>query len=912
MDEIKRSAEPYSQRPEAFAASIDTHVSSGLRAEEAQKRVSIHGYNELAEAPRAPKWWRFVSQFFEVVVGLLFFAAIISVALGDWADAVAIAAIMLLNGILGFVQEERAESSLAALRKISSPHAKVVRHGSLMELPVRELVPGDLIQLEAGDQVPADARLIRAHSLEVQEATLTGESTSVAKHADVVLPASTPLAERSNMLYMSTAIAAGSASAVVSATGMQTELGRIAGMLQLQKHEPTPLQRRLAELGRILIVVCLVIVAVILVSQLARGEPLFEVVLLAVGLTVAAVPEGLPAVVTVALALGVQRMVRRNSLIRKLPSVETLGSVTVICSDKTGTLTRNEMTVQEIATPEKRFRLTGIGYRPEGNFQDASGATIDPTDQREVGLRRLLEAATWCNHARLNHAGPEDLWQIVGDPTEGALIVAAHKASIVASQLAGEEVLELPFDSQRKLMSVVVRTPETGNTVYAKGAPEEILDRCTRMLQDGAITPLAAADRQRFQELSAEMASRALRVLAIADRAIASDAEESHAAIERDLVFLGLVGMLDPPRDEVKPAVYTCRQAGVRPVMITGDHPATARAIASELHIAGPDDLVMTGQELDRLSGEELAQVANRISVYARVTAAHKLRVVEALQSKGHVVAMTGDGVNDAPAVKAADIGIAMGITGTDVTKDASDMVLTDDNYTSIVSAIEEGRGVYDNIQKVLLYLLASNASEVLVMFFASLVGWPAPLMAIQLLWINLVTDGLPALALTMEQPEPDIMQRPPRPARESIITKSRGIIILTQGLLLASVAITGFWCFYQGDEQNIPQARTAAFSILAFGQVFFSLSCRSQRSTAFALGVWSNPYLFLAMGFSTLAQLSLFVLPFADRIFKIEAPQGLGWLVIGLLAFTPVTLIELTKIVRSLWDKPHLPEAAI
>jgi Ca2+-transporting ATPase len=888
----------YALRLDTLAADLATDLSTGLTSAEARQRASTVGFNELAAAPPIPAWRRFLSQFFELVVGLLIAAGVISAALGDWPDALAIAAIVLLNGVLGFMQEERAENSLAALQKMSTPHAKVRRDGGLVELPIRQLVAGDVIELEAGDQVPADARLIRAHRLEVQEAALTGESTSVSKDADIVLGLDTPLAERRNMLYMGTAVAAGNALAVVSATGMNTELGHIAGMLQTQKGEVTPLQKRLAELGRILIILCLLIVGVIFVLQITRGQPPHEVLMLAVGLAVAAVPEGLPAVVTVTLSLGVQRMVRRHALIRKLPSVETLGCVTVICSDKTGTLTRNEMTVREIAVANQAYEVTGAGYQPTGSFIDSSGNAVDPADDTATDLRRLLEAGTWCNHARLSKAENGN-WQMIGDPTEGAIVVAAQKAGIVAGELAGKVVFELPFDSQRKAMSVVLRKPSGKDVAFVKGAPEGILEQCSSMLHGNAVKNMEDSDRQRLRTAGATMASRALRVLAIAERQLGPPESEWDESLESELTFLGLVGMIDPPREEVKDSVKTCRTAGIRPVMITGDHPATARAIASELRIASENDRVVTGQELDQLSDDQLANDVTQIAVYARVTAAHKLRVVEAWQRRGQVVAMTGDGVNDAPAVKASDIGIAMGVTGTDVTKQASDIVLTDDNFASIVSAVEEGRGVYDNIQKVILYLLASNASEVLLMFFAALIGWPAPLTAIQMLWINLVTDGLPALALTMEKPEPDIMQRPPRDSREPVITRQRGLQIVVHGLIMTCMAAAGFWYFYRGDINELPRARTAAFCILAYSQLFYSLSCRSQRYTMPELGLFSNPYLFAAIAISSLVQFAVVAVPFSHPIVESGSQPGMGWIVVLLLSLAPVTLIEVAKLVR-------------
>ena len=908
MAEGKSSSDRDSWAAEWHALSVDelcrrfeVAADRGLSAKEAAARLAKYGPNELTAAPRPPAWKRLLAQFRELVVLILVIAAAISLAFGEWPDALAILTIVLLNGILGFIQEERAESSLAALRKISSPTAKAIRDGQVVVLPARELTPGDVIEVEAGDLAPADARIVQALGLTAQEAALTGESTPVNKDARVTLAAETSLADRQNMLHMGTVVVAGKGRAVVTATGMRSELGHIAGMLSRQEHEPTPLQRRLAELGRVLIVLCLAIVGVIFLLQLARGQKPYKVFMLSVGLAVAAVPEGLPAVVTVALALGLQRMVRRNALIRKLPSVETLGSVTVICSDKTGTLTRNEMTVRELVVGERRYEVTGAGYTPQGEFRLApSSQAIEIDDRDHAGLRRLLEIGAWCNHARLVQPAGSDSWQVVGDPTEGALIVAAKKAGIEAAGGDGPIVHEIPFDSERKAMSVVVQEAGGQPTLYTKGAPEVVLERCTAVQQDDAATSLDAAARQRILQASEEMASRALRVLALAFRTLERTTDLSAAkadALECELVFAGLVGMIDPPRDEAKQAVATCRAAGIKPVMITGDHPATATAIGRELQIAGPDDAALTGQELDGISDGELVQRVQRTAVYARVSAAHKMRIIDAWKKAGQIVAMTGDGVNDAPAVKAADIGIAMGRAGTDVTKEASDMVLTDDNFASIVSAVEEGRGIFDNIQKFILYLLSSNASEVLLVFFAALVGWPAPLAAIQLLWINLVTDGLPALALAMEPPERDIMQRPPRPPHEPVITRSRGLTILTHGLLMAIVAAAGFWWFYQGDEQRLAEAQTATFCILAFTQLFYSLACRSQRFTMPELGFWTNPYLFGAIALSALAQFTVVSLPWTQPVFDSAPLPASDWVRIGMLALVPVTIIEVAKL---------------
>ncbi|MBI3465348.1 MAG: cation-translocating P-type ATPase [Planctomycetes bacterium] len=903
---------PFAVPAGAVADWFKTDPQHGLRAEQVDSLRQTYAYNELVELAPRPAWKRFFAQFNELVIWILIGAAVISGLLGEWADAVAILAIVLLNGVLGFFQEERAEQSLVALRKLSAPLAKVLRGGVLRSIPARELVPGDLLELEAGDRIPADARLTQAFGLRVQEAALTGESAPVDKDADRLLPPSTALGDRRNMVYMSTVVSAGKASALVVATGMQTELGRIAGMLQRYEPEPTPLQRRLAELGKILLVACLAIVFLISVLQMLRGGGFLEVFMLAISLAVAAVPEGLPAVVTVALALGLQRMVKRNALVRKLPSVETLGSVTVICSDKTGTLTRNEMTVREIVAGGQRYGVTGIGYAPQGEFSEVGATLTEPTASapqapRKQGprvhpdLHHALVIAAKCNNARLTPEGDgEPSWQVIGDPTEGALLVAAMKAGIDVN-LDRKLSYEVPFDSERKAMSVVLRELR-GPVMYTKGAPEVVLAKCVGELRDQEVRQLTDQRREELARINNEMASRALRVLALAYRELPHDGAAIHE--EQDLVFAGLVGMIDPPREEVKEAVRKCHDAGLRPIMITGDHPATALAIARELGIASATDRAVTGFELGAMSDEELGRRVDGIPVYARVSAEHKLRVVNAWKSRGEVVAMTGDGVNDAPAVKAADIGIAMGIAGTDVTKEASDMVLTDDNFASIVSAVEEGRCIYDNIQKVLQYLLSANAGEIMLMLAASLLGWPAPLLPIQLLWINVVTDGLPALALSLEPPEPDVMRRKPRSTKASVLSLWTGFAILIQGVLIAGAALAAFAIVLQADPESPGQAgraRTAAFCVLVYSELLRALAARSRTLTLWRLGLFSNPYLLGAIGISALMQLSVVLMPYAHGVFESVEHFAWEWMLVALLASIPLAAIELGKVVQNL-----------
>lgn len=964
---MSKTPEFFAQSAQNVVKALQSDAARGLNSSDISARREAAGFNELKEAPPVPAWKKFLRQFNNLVVWILIAASMIAGATQDWIDTAAIMAIVILNGVLGFLQEERAEQALASLRKLSAPMAKVNRDGRLQTIPARELVPGDVIELEAGDHVPADARLLESFSLRIQEASLTGESLPSEKQANDVLPEETPLGDRKNMIYMSTVVAAGKGTAVVTATGMETELGHIAGLLSAAEAEPTPLQRRLEELGRILVYICLAIVAVIFVLELVRGGKLLDIVLRAVSLAVAAVPEGLPAVVTMALALGLQRLVKRNVLIRKLPSVETLGSVSVICSDKTGTLTRNEMTVRVMVAGGEWYDVSGSGYEPLGEFtrraagskasskkdESSSSSNASAVTVAEIpDLQRAIGIGVRCNHARLNppgsskdpaKEGSRTNWEVIGDPTEGALLVTGKKANLNVDDGKSESresgiVFEIPFDSDRKMMSVVVKCDGGKAEMLTKGAPEEVLSKCVSELRNGKSESLTEARRKEILQLNSEMAAQALRVLGLAFREEVGSSQEDRR--EEKLVFAGLAGMIDPPREEAKVAVQKCQRAGIRPVMITGDHPATAGAIARELGISSEATGVLSGPELDKLSEEELIAAVEKTSVYARVSPEHKLRVVQAWRQRGQVVAMTGDGVNDAPAVKAADIGIAMGITGTDVTKSASDMVLTDDNFASIVGAVEEGRGIFDNIRKFVHYLLSCNAGEVLVMFVAALFGWPAPLAAVQLLWINLVTDGLPALALGMEPTEPDVMERPPRPSREPVITWSGGLHMLAHGSLIAAATITGFLLIHwqilphpANADEPIPQevahameeqanashdattpqvtdesqrmadsrAKKAAFCIMAFSQLFFSIGCRSHKHTMPQLGLFSNPYLIGAIAVSGLLQLAVVLIPFLRPFFEVQATlTGLEWGVILALSLAPATAIELEKLIRN------------
>lgn len=893
----------HDRSPEEVLALLGS-TERGLGGGDARRRQMHFGANALAEPAPVPLWKQLGRQFQEMVVWLLLAAALIAALLGEWIDTVAILAIVVLNAVLGLVQQRKAEQALGALQKLSAPTAKVLRDGKLSTIPARELVPGDCIELEAGDHVPADARMIHGFHVQALEAALTGESTPVDKDSHAILPAETPLGDRRNMLFQGGVIATGKASAVVTAIGMQTQLGRIAGLLNAQPNDTTPLQKRLARLGRGLVAVCLALVAVIFALHIVRGGAWLETMHLAISLAVAAIPEGLPAAVTITLAVGLERLVRRRAIVRNLASVETLGSVTVICSDKTGTLTRNEMTVREVHTAIGSYRVTGAGYGPQGQLLDNSGAVVASLDG-VADLRRVLELAAWCNHASVvPSAEIGDAWQAVGDPTEAALVVLARKGGIESSD-RGETLYEIPFDSDRKAMSVVVRPPGRGTLLCHKGAPEVVLGKCTSISLGGRIEPMSAEDRSRLLATTAESASRALRVLAVAYRDDVRPSEGRDA--EQSLVFAGLIGMLDPPRDEVRVAVADCRRAGIRPIMITGDHPTTALAIARELGIASDQERALSGKELDECDDERLSQELDRVAVFARVTAEHKLRIVRALRSQGDVVAMTGDGVNDAPAVKAADIGIAMGITGTDVTKQASKLVLADDNFATIVHAVEEGRGIFDNIQKFIHYLLAGNAGKIGFMFAAAVAGWPTPLLAVQLLWLNLVTDGLPALGLGVEPPERDIMGRRPRSPQAPLLGWRSGLLIAGHGALTAAAAIIGFWAVYQGSADNLAEARVVAFCILAFAQLGYALACRSRTVPLIRHGLGSNRALWGAIAVSGLLQLSVVNIPFLHSAFGIEAHlTSREWLLIVALSAMPFVGVELSKLVLAARVRPR------
>lgn len=892
---------------------LESDRKAGLTAAEAKRRLESYGTNELREKKKISPLALFLNQFRDFMVLVLVGAVLISGLLGEYLDAITIIAIILLNGCLGFIQEFRAERSLRALKRLSAPKAKVIRGGKTLEIDASMLVPGDVVLLESGDRIPADIRFLETNGVFVEESALTGESVPVAKHDRPIVAPDVPLGDRRNIGYMGTLVTRGTATGIVVSTGMETEMGKIADLIQNTEVMATPLQQRLEHLGKILIGVALVLTVFVVVAGIWHGQPAYGMFLAGVSLAVAAIPEGLPAIVTIALALGVQRMIRRKAIVRKLPSVETLGSATVICSDKTGTLTENKMTVVKLWGGGRTMNVTGTGYVPKGQVLEGN-KVLDL--RRDILLRRIMQISALCNNAELvppeeNHnrrkwlktADDQAGWKIKGDPTEGALAVLAAKAGVSKESLSSlyRRVREIPFDSERKRMSVVVEH-QGGRLLCTKGAPDVLLNNCKYILWDGKLKWLDEKLRRQVEEANEAMAKSALRVIGFAYRELgANELKMSDESLEKGLVFVGLAGMMDPPRAEVKEAIYKCKQAGIRTVMITGDHQSTAEAIAEQLGMMPKDGLSVSGKELESMSDDELDRKVNNIYVYARVTPEHKLRIVKSLQRQGHVVAMTGDGVNDAPAIKAADIGISMGITGTDVSKEASSLVLSDDNFATIVAAIEEGRGIYENIRKFIRYMLASNVGEILTMFIAMMFGMPLPLVPIMILWVNLVTDGLPAMALGVDTAEDDLMTQQPRPARENIFARGLGWKIISRGVLIGLCTLAAFWIVLNQNPdtpQTLTLAQTVAFATLVMAQLIHVFDCRSSISI-FHRNMLENKYLVAAVLSSVLLLLMVLYVEPLQPIFK-TAPLGMDeWTIVLFFAAAPTLL---AGIMSSIW----------
>ena len=931
----------------------------GLSSEEVEKRLQQYGPNQLHEALRTGFLAMLWDQLNNFVVILLIVASVISALLGDYVESAAIMAIVVLNAILGIVQEQRAEQALAALKKLAAPDAQVIRNGVRSSVPSTNLVPGDIVFLEAGNFIPADLRLLEAVNLRVEEASLTGESLPVQKNAATVLEKNVPLGDRKNTAFMGTLVNYGRGRGVVTSTGMRTQLGLIATMLQNVETEETPLQRRLDQLGKSLSIGALILVAVVFIVALINSteigglfssplnyikeyaEEITEVFIIAISLAIAAVPEGLAAVVTISLALGMREMVQRHALIRKLSSVETLGSATTICSDKTGTLTQNEMTVTRVWADDQFIHVTGTGYSPNGEFQ-IDGKKVDIFQY--PAILSTLWLGLLNNDSTIETTGENEsqkTYRIIGDPTEGALLVAAAKAGALHLEIdeAYPRENEVPFDSERKRMITIhdVRDPDPKDpspfydekhkdwdVIAVKGAPDIVLDLCTKYQgMDDKPREMTKEAKERILAANDAMTKDALRVLGFAyrlEKDVPNNPEELKAdELEKDLVFVGLLGMIDPPRTEVKPALEKARHAGIRTVMITGDFPNTAKAIAESIGLLRPGKGVMTGAQLDEIDDNQLKNIIEDTDVFARVSPEHKMRIVDALQANDEIVAMTGDGVNDAPAIKRADIGIAMGITGTDVAKETADMVLTDDNYASIVSAVEQGRIIYGNIRKFVFFLLSSNVAEIMIIFLATLAGLPAPLTAIQLLWLNLITDGAPALALAMEKGDPDIMDQQPRAKNEPIVNRSMSVGIIVQtfaqtGAVLGAFVMGLAWHLEAGAVipsgmnvlsyvlshdwrgVDVQTAETMAFITLSLAELFRAYTVRSERASLFSIGIFSNKYMQYAVGLSVTLLLLVYAVPFLQPIFNIHPLDVREWSLVLGLAIVPAIAEELTK----------------
>ncbi|PGZ96784.1 calcium-translocating P-type ATPase, SERCA-type [Bacillus pseudomycoides] len=879
----------YELRAHEVEERTNTNVKTGLTEQEVEIRLKKLGPNELQEAKRPSALVVFLAQFKDFMVLVLFGATIISAFLGEYVDAIAIVAIVVINGILGFFQERKAEKSLEALKELAAPQVTVLRNGKWMKIPSKGLVLGDIIKFSSGDRIGADIRLIEASSLYIEESALTGESVPVQKKIDALHGADVSIGDQTNMAFMGTMITRGSGIGVVIGTGMNTAMGQIANMLQNAEQNETPLQRRLEQLGKILIIVALILTALVVLVGVYQGNEMYHMFLAGVSLAVAAIPEGLPAIVTVALSLGVQRMIKKKAIVRKLPAVETLGCASVICSDKTGTMTQNKMMVTHVWSSGETWNITGQGYEPKGEFiKDEK--KINPTAARS--LYQLLTFGCLCNNA--NIVKKKKAYVLDGDPTEGALVAAAMKAGISREGIKGqfEVIHEFPFDSTRKMMSVIVRDKAGKKFVITKGAPDVLLQMSQTILWGNKQQPLTELYRNEIQTAIHHLGSQALRTIAIAFKPLkTTDQLQSDREAEQDLMFIGLQGMIDPPRPEVKQAVQECKDAGIKTMMITGDHKVTAMAIAEQLGILPPGGRVVEGIELANMSVEELENIVDETYVFARVSPEHKLKIVKALQNKDHIVAMTGDGVNDAPAIKAADIGVAMGITGTDVAKEASSLVLLDDNFATIKAAIKEGRNIYENIRKFIRYLLASNVGEILVMLFAMILALPLPLVPIQILWVNLVTDGLPAMALGLDAPEGDVMRRKPRHPKEGVFARGLAWKIVSRGFLIGAMTLLAFIIAHNQNPNELKYAQTVAFATLVLAQLIHVFDCRSEHSV-FHRNPFGNIYLVGAVLISILLMLVVIYYPPLQPIFSTMPIQARDWLLIVGLSSIPTFLL--------------------
>lgn len=869
---------------------LQVDASHGLSAEEAAERKKKFGPNELEADKKPARWLLFLKQFQDFMVLVLLGATLIAGLLGEYIDAIAIMIIVLINGFIGYFQEQKAENSLEKIKQLSAPVSTVKRSGNWENINSHELVVGDIVKIKSGDRVPADIRIIEANSLELEESALTGESLPVEKIGQALPGEKLDAQDQRNMGFMGTLVTKGNGTGIVVKTGMKTEMGKIASLMMSTKKMITPLERRLAELGKLLIVLAFLLTALVVVLGILQGRPLYQMFFAGVSLAVAAIPEGLPAIVTVALSLGVQRMIKRKAIVRKLSSVETLGSASVICSDKTGTMTENEMTVKKIYVNDDFLTLTGDGYQTKGDIYLGK----QKIDRTYPNLEAMLRYGILCNQATLQKENGE--YMVDGDPLDGALLVAGEKFGLDGNVKHRYRIIkEIPFDSTRKRMSVIIADENGRRFLITKGAPDVLLPRSSFFMTKAGRKWMQSTDRARWNEAVEQMANEALRIIGIGIRPLTKEDVMVDELVEKELTFIGLFGMIDPPRKEVKPAILACKQAGIKTVMITGDHANTATAIAKELDLMPEDGQVITGSELNQMNQLELEKQIENFYVFARVTPEHKLRIVQAFQSNGHIVAMTGDGVNDAPSIKAADIGISMGIAGTDVTKEASSLVLMDDNFATIKAAIDEGRNIYENIRKFIRYLLASNVGEILVMLFAVMLAIPLPLIPVQILWVNLVTDGLPAMALGMDTPEEDVMKRKPRNPREGIFARGIGYKIISRGIMIGIVSLIAFMIAYGNNPDNLIYAQTMTFTTLVMAQLIHVFDCRSEKSI-FARNPLENKYLLFAVLSSILLLLIVIYWPPLQPVFHTTALDLLDWLLVLVLSFIPTGIFAISK----------------
>lgn len=889
----------YRQNKEEVWDKLNTNGEKGLMDVEAKSRLVKYGLNELKEEARKGLLSKVIEQFSDFLVVILIIAAFISIFVGEGRDAMVIFAVVIINAALGIFQEGRAERSLDALKKMTSPTAKVVRDGNITIVPSSDLVLGDIVLLEAGDIIPADIRLIESSNLKVEEASLTGESLPVEKNANITYYQEMSIGDRHNMAFMSTIVTYGRGRGIVVETGHGTEIGKIATIIQTIDEELTPLQKNLNQLGKYLGIITIIVCIIVFGVGLLQGREVLEMFMVAISLAVAAIPEGLPAIVTIVLALAMNKMVKQHAIVKKLLAVETLGSTTVICSDKTGTLTQNEMTVVKIFTDNKIIDVTGIGYDPAGEFKILN-KNINP--EESLNLKKILTMSALTNDAILNREYDTGLYRIIGDPTEGALITLAGKGNIVKQEinLKYPRIEEIPFDSNRKMMTTFHSNYLPGKIVsFTKGAPDIIIDKCSFIVDKEKTIYFDDNLKKKLIDINRFFAKDALRVLALAYREYDEiPLDTSSDNIEQSMTFVGLVGMIDPSRPEAKGAIARCKEAGIKPVMITGDYKDTAFAIAKELGITSSMEETIIGEDINTYSDEELKEVVKKINVYARVSPEHKVRIVTALKANGEIVAMTGDGVNDAMALKKADIGVSMGITGTDVAKNTADVILTDDNFASIVSAIEEGRIIYSNIKKFVFFLLSCNIGEIFLVFASILLKLPVPLLPIQLLWLNLVTDSFPALALGMEKGDPDIMKDKPRDSNAPIIDKSMVVAIIIESFTIGLVSLLAFIWGLKTYPGNIVMARTITFATLITAELVRAYSSRSERYIIFEIGFFSNKTMVYATGLSFVLMLMVIYIPFMQVAFHTLSIGFSQWAIILTFAILPLIIGELYKVV--------------